>query len=257
MKNHASLSSTSDCQIKHDSLLPLESDQIRHAEKLFSLGNVLSGVCHELNNTLNALSMNAELGLLLLNKGTDQDKLTAIFKTIVEEIKRSGGLTRGILDFAKKDHYAPTQNGDLNDVLLKAKKLIDSILRRSQSNLELQQDTALPELPLNSVAMAQAVANLIHNALNAGASHVRIATEYNDTDMLLTVTDNGSCISSDALPHIFEPFFTTRAAQGSLGLGLSLVYRIIADHKGHIDVHSLPATGTRCVVKLPLNHNPQ
>lgn len=236
----------------------LHGDQIQRAERLFSLGNLVSGVCHELNNTLNALSMNAELGLLLLQKGVDQEKLNAIFRTIVEEVKRSGVLTRSVLDFAKKSDYSPTQKGDLNDALMRAKKLIDSILRRSNGHLELQQNPDLPELPLNPVAMAQAVANLIDNALEAGASHVRIAAEYDDVNMLLTVTDNGSGISDEDLPHIFEPFFTTRASShGKLGLGLSLAHRIIADHDGHIDVQSLQDTGTRFVIRLPFSHSKQ
>jgi two-component system NtrC family sensor kinase len=239
--------------MKPDNLPILQSDQIRRAERLFSLGNLVSGVCHELNNTLNALSMNAELGLLLLNKGTDQDKLKAIFRTIVDEVKHSGALTRGILDFSKKGNYAPIQSGNLNDVLARAKKLTDSFIRRSNGHLELQQDNDLPELPLDSVALAQAIANIIYNAVEAGASHVRIAAEHDKTHILLTVTDNGSGISSKDLSHVFEPFFTTRATQGNLGLGLSLTQRIIADHDGHIDVHSLPDTGTRFVVRLPFD----
>jgi signal transduction histidine kinase len=238
-----------------DNLPTFQSNQIQRAERLFSLGNLVSGVCHELNNTLNALSMNAELGLLLLNKDTDQEKLSAIFQTIVAEVKRGGALTRGILDFSKKDNYAPVQHGNLNDVLARAKKLTDSILRRSNGQLEWQPNNDLPELPLDSVAIAQAVANIINNAVEAGASHVRIAAECDKATLLLTVTDNGSGISNQDLPYVFEPFFTTRATQGSLGLGLSLAHRIIADHDGTIDVYSLPDTGTRFIVKLPLRHN--
>jgi signal transduction histidine kinase len=256
MSNYVPSSNTTALKITQAHLSTLHGNQIQRAERLFSLGNLVSGVCHELNNTLNALSMNAELGLLLLSKDQDkdQDKLKSIFRTMVEEVKRSGTLTRGILDFSKKGNYAPTQNGDLNDALARAKKLTDSLLRRSKSQLELQQDNDLPELPLSLVAVAQAVANIIHNAVEAGASHVRIGTEYDKTNILLTVTDNGSGISTQVLPHIFEPFFTTRATQGNLGLGLSLTQRIIRDHDGQIDVHSLPDTGTRFVVKLPLNH---
>lgn len=252
MTNHASSSTPSDIQRAQTHLPVLQSNQIQHAERLFSSGNLVSGVFHELNNTLNALSMNAELGLLLLQKNTDQEKLTHIFRTIVEEVKRSGILTRGVLDFAKKSDYAPTQKGNLSNALAQAKKFIDSILRRSNGHLELQQDKSWPEIPLNSIAIAQAIANLIGNALEAGASHVRIAAEYDDANMLLTVTDNGSGISDEALPHIFEPFFTTRASHGKVGLGLSLTHRIIAAHQGHIDVQSLPDTGTRFVIRLPL-----
>lgn len=252
MSNRVPSSYASEFEITQVCLSNIHSNQIQRSERLFSLGNLVSGVCHELNNTLNALSMNAELGLLLLNKDNDQDKLKAIFRTIIEEVKRSGTVTRGILDFSKKGNYAPTQNGDLNDVLARAKKLTDSLLRRSKSQLELQQDNDLPELPLCLVAVAQAIANIISNAVEAGASHVRIGAECDKTNILLTVTDNGSGISTKILPHIFEPFFTTRATQGNLGLGLSLTQRIIRDHDGQIDVHSLPDTGTRFVVKLPL-----
>lgn len=231
----------------------LEGKRLDSAERLFSLGSLTSGVCHELNNTLNAILMNAELGLLLLQKGVDQNKITSILRTVVEEVKRGGGLTRSVLEFARAEDHKPTAGGDLNETIAKARSMADSVLRRRNVQLELQLNDTLPKLPLNATAMAQAIANLIVNAAEAGATQVRVATDYDDANMLLaTVTDNGPGILPACLDRVFEPFFTTHGAEGKLGLGLALAQNIVNDHQGDISVHSLVNTGTRFVIRLPV-----
>jgi two-component system sensor histidine kinase HydH len=233
------------------SFAPVEPDRIRQCERLFGLGVLTTGLIHELNNPLNAILMNAELGLLRLQKSVDPAELVGILQKIGQEAKRGGALTRGVAEFAKADHYAPNGSADLNGLVEEARKLAQVVLRRNAVQLNREPDPELPELALNSTALVQALAHLFHNAAEAGASRIRVITQSQEGKVTVSVLDNGAGIRSEHLPLIFTPFFTTRQAQGKIGLGLSLARRIVADHGGTIEAHSVPGD-TRLVISLPI-----
>lgn len=227
-------------------------ESIRQAERLFSISTLAGGIIHEINNPLNAILINAELGLLFLEKESDRDKLAKILRIIVQEAKQAGHLTRSMLDFYKMRTYAPRGHGDLNKAVSRARNLASSILSRLNVKVDMQLAETLPELYFNQPAVEQAVAHLIINAAEAGATRIQLITAQAGNYQTVSVLDNGGGIPADAMDLIFEPFFTTRQAQQKLGLGLSLVRRIIGDHQGEIKVQSSPGD-TRFVVYLPLS----
>jgi signal transduction histidine kinase len=233
---------------------PLEPERIQQCERLFSLGALAAGLIHELNNPLNAILMNAELGLLRLQKASDQDELMRILQKISQEAKRGGLLTRNVAEFAKAGNYAPNGSADLNSAVMQARALAHSVLRRNAVQLEWELDPEPPALNLNLTAIALAIAHLLHNAVEAGALQVRLTTGSNGRWATISMIDNGAGITPGNLPMVFEPFFTTRQAQGKIGLGLSLARRIVADHGGKIEVHSVPGD-TRFVIYLPVERN--
>ena len=231
--------------------LAAHDNSVQQAERLFSIGTLAGGIIHEINNPLNAILINAELGLLFLEKEIDRDKLAKILRIIVQEAKHAGNLTRNVLDFSKMSHYAPRGHGDLNKAVSKARNLASSILSRLNVKLDLQLDETLPELDLNQPAIEQALAHLIVNAAEAGATRIHLLTAQAEGYATVTVLDNGGGIPAEYIESIFEPFFTTRQSQHKIGLGLSLVRRIVADHSGEVKVQSSPPD-TRFVVRLPL-----
>src|SRR5512143_1259118 len=123
--------------------LAVQGDSVRQAERLFSIGTLAGGIIHELNNPLNAILINAELGLLLLEKEIDRDKLAKILRIIVQEAKHAGNLTRCVLDFSKMNHYAPREHADLNKAIVRARHLASSILSRLNVKVDLQLDDTL------------------------------------------------------------------------------------------------------------------
>ena len=231
--------------------LAVQDNSVRQAERLFSIGTLAGGIIHELNNPLNAILINAELGLLLLEKEIDRDKLAKILRIIVQEAKHAGNLTRCVLDFSKMNHYAPREHADLNKAIVRARHPASSILIRLNVKVDLQWDNTLPELYLNQPAIEQALAHLMVNAAEAGATRIQLVTAQAEGVATVGILDNGGGIPAESMEFIFEPFFTTRQAQHKLGLGLSLVRRIVADHYGEVNVQSSPGD-TRFVVCLPL-----
>jgi signal transduction histidine kinase len=133
---------------------------------------------------------------------------------------------------------------------MEARNLAYSVLRRNAAQLSWELNPELPAVKLNAIAMALAIAHLLHNAAEAGASQVRLTTGNNAGWITVTLVDNGAGIPPEHLSLIFEPFFTTRRTQGKIGLGLSLAQRIIADHGGSIEARSAPGD-TRFVIYLP------
>jgi signal transduction histidine kinase len=228
---------------------------VQRAERLFSLGAMTSEIVHEINNPLNAILMNAELGLLSLNGEVDSQKLARIFRTIVEKAKGGGTITQRITQFLQSEHYSPDSGtlADLNDIVSQARIVTKGTLHRSRVMLEFEPDPMLPRLPLHETAVVHAVAEVFRNAAQAGASRIRASTEEDNQTAVITVTDNGAGIEKKDLPCLFDPFFTTRGDQGAMGLGLSFVHRVVSAHQGIVRVQSLPGVGTRFLIGLPLS----
>jgi signal transduction histidine kinase len=101
--------------------------------------------------------------------------------------------------------------------------------------------------------MEQAIANLITNAAQSGATRVLLKTEVDEDYVRMTIADNGSGISEGELQHVFDPFYTTRRSKGGSGLGLSLVHRIVSDHNGTVEARTQEGEGTQFIVRLPLS----
>ncbi len=238
-------------------------EQLRHGDRLKTVGRLASGVAHELGTPLNVVSGRA--GLIASGNLGSEDVIKSA-KAIQAEATRMTGIVQQLLNFARRS--TPKQTlCDLNSVIDLTVSLLEPIIRKKHAQVSVTE--RLPEgitVNIDSAQMQQVFSNLLMNALlsrDSGAM-VRIAAqrciarspELSGSQPIrcvrITVADNGEGISDDDLPHVFEPFFTTREVGQGTGLGLSISHGIVSEHGGWMTVESIPGEGTTFAVFLPV-----
>ena len=227
--------------------------QLIQSEKLAALGQLVSGVAHELNNPLTSIAGLSEL-LLEQADGTAKDR--DHLRVIHEQAERAGRLVRNLLTFARA---GPSERVlvDLNDVLERTVLLISHDLRLKGIAIETSPAKTLPAVLGDRHALQQVVLNLLTNATHALGENpperkrvIRVATTASDR-VRLRIADSGPGIPDDVLPHLFTPFFTTKEPGQGTGLGLSITYSIVEAHGGHITVERPAEGGAVFIVALP------
>jgi signal transduction histidine kinase len=229
-------------------------EQLRHAERLASIGTLATGIGHEINNPLNAILLSAQYALRSGDSATTANMLS----TISAEAQRAGRIVHGVMRFAKAEG-GEKYPGDLNDVVRQAVDLAKAYLQSAKVALALELAEALPQVRMSPTEMEQVLVNLITNAVQAGDSVVRITirTAAESDWVRLTVQDDGPGIAPDVLERIFDPFFTTRQNRGGTGLGLSICHSIVSDHGGTMSVASMVGEGATFTIRLPIAGAPQ
>ena len=244
-------------------------EQLRQAQKMEAIGHLAGGVAHDFNNLLAVMRGNADL--LLAEPEEHSEETNDGLRQIVAATERAANLTRQLLAFGRKQVMQPLPV-NLNDVIANLAKMLKRIIGE---DIHLQCDYAAgPCFIQGDVGMIeQILVNLVVNARDVipHGGQVSLATERASLDadsvrahpearvgefVRLSVSDTGTGIAPEVLPHIFEPFFTTKAAGKGTGLGLSIVYGIIKQHQGWIEVTSQPGAGTRFDILLPAIPNP-
>ncbi len=232
--------------------------QLIHSEKMAAIGQLVSGVAHELNNPLASI---AGLSELLVQPGMLPDPSPARehLRVIHAQAERAGRIVRNLLTFARKGgrDRSPV---DLNDVVSRTALLIAYDLQQRQIDLarELSPD---PVVVLGDrQELQQVLLNLIMNAAQAltGVAPGRprrltLATARRGGDGLLTVTDTGPGVPPAQVAQLFTPFFTTKAPGHGTGLGLSLSYGMVEAHGGRITYEPARGGGAEFTVRLPLH----
>jgi signal transduction histidine kinase len=184
-------------------------------------------------------------------------------RIIVEQVERMTKLIRQLLDFARKRELQPSEV-DVRALVAGAVSLLDPIAKKRSVRLEITGEDTLP-CHVDREQMTQVVLNLVMNAVHASPpggevvmklSHDKAVPPAEDGRpeqpcVRIEVRDRGTGIAPDALPRIFEPFFTTKGVGEGTGLGLSVVYGIVKDHGGWIDVDSAQGKGSVFTVWLP------
>lgn len=226
---------------------------LMQVERLLSLGRLTGGVVHELNNPLNAILMNAELGLLLLEQqDRGADKLANVLRTIAQETRRCGTITQELHNLVWADDFSPTEPaGDLNAAVAVMRSLIGSNLRRNKAALDLNLQDDLPKLALNPLGMALAIANLVNNAIDAGASQIQVVSAIAGAQIHLCVIDNGSVMPKEDINSLLADSLLMSREERSV-LGLALAQRIANDHQGELVVSRDSQKGNQLIIKLPL-----
>ncbi|MBI3995181.1 MAG: GAF domain-containing protein [Nitrospirae bacterium] len=231
--------------------------QLIHSEKMAAVGQLVSGVAHELNNPLTSILGFAEL--LSHQPGLDAATKRDLDR-IYQEADRSKKIIQNLLHFAHQDKPSRTL-ADLNEVLDRTIALLEYQLR--VKNIVIVKDFA-PRLPITAVDIPQfeqVFLNLIINAEQAihetqKEGKITILTRSGPSDqILISIRDNGPGIAPEHLPKIFEPFFTTKEVGRGTGLGLSLSYGIIKQHRGTIRVESRPGQGACFTIELPISRD--
>ena len=228
-------------------------ERLRRAERLASLGTLVSGVAHELNNPLAAIVGFTQLLLMDERSSRERDDL----ETVRREADRMAKIVSDLRLLGRGTHgeARTRETVDLNDVVRHVLRSRGYAL--STRNVEVREELAggLPPVAGDRAQLEQVVLNLVVNAEQAvaegGERRVSVSTRATGGCVSLCVSDTGRGIAPELRERIFDPFFTTKAPGEGSGLGLSLVNRIVTEHGGEIRVESAPGQGTTFVVDLP------
>jgi PAS domain S-box-containing protein len=241
-------------------------ERLRRSERMASLGHMLAGVAHELNNPLAAISGFSQL--LLRGAWPDDDRKA--LETIGREARRAERVVRDLLTFARQGNVTRSELVDLHGVI---RHIVDT-QRYALDTRGVRVQLALTDKPVyvqgDTGRLEQVMLNLVVNARQAleamrgeramveASLALRITTELEgDAFVLVKVSDNGAGISPSLLGRIWDPFFTTKEEGVGTGLGLSVVHSIVTEHGGVVDVHSELGRGTEFIVRLPMVGAPE
>ena len=248
--------------IRHALVMVEKSDELKHqlfhASKLASVGELATGVAHEINNPL---------AIIVATSGVIRDMLDPEFninpspEEIIKEIEtidsaafRARTITKQLLAFGHKSEskLAPCNVNQILD------EVMDGLIEREfkVANIEIlrKYDPGLPEIMLDHDQIRQVFLNLINNAGDAisDQGEITIATSRNDQAIQITIKDTGRGISAEQLDDIFNPFFSTKEVGKGTGLGLSVSLNIVESLGGTIDVQSIEGTGSLFIISLPI-----
>lgn len=230
-------------------------EQILQIEKMASLGKLSATVAHELNNPLTGILTYAKLIAKRIKKdgsATEQTKQTLEeLDLIAHESERCGNIVKNLLLFSRKQ-VGEFSLVHVEKIIMKAAQLVQHHFNISNVHFVLKNTAADGLLMCNENQIQQALIALFVNAVEAmpggGTLAVEITQSYPELPLHIQLTDTGSGIAQEDLPHIFEPFFTTKKEGKGVGLGLSVVYGIIERHGGKVEINSSVGKGTRLVL---------
>jgi PAS domain S-box-containing protein len=239
-------------------------DQLRHAQKMEAVGRLAGGVAHDFNNILTAI---IGYGSLSLMKTREDDPLRHNIEEILAASQRGATLTKGLLAFSRKQIINP-RPVNISDIIERVGKLL---VRLIGEDIRLETKLAASDLVViaDSGQIEQVLMNLATNARDSmpDGGLLRIETRLVTLDeqfivahnygkagayAQITLTDTGTGMDAKTAEMIFEPFFTTKEMGRGTGLGLSMVYGIVKQHEGYINVYTEPGQGTAFKIYLPL-----
>jgi signal transduction histidine kinase len=235
-------------------------EQLRHADRLKTVGQLASGVAHELGTPLNVVSGRANM---IARGMVEGDAVTDSARIIAEQAARIAAIIRQLLDFSRRrgPSLGPV---DLRPIAARTIELLGTLARKRSVTLAVESPAAALSARVDPGQIQQVLTNLVVNGLQAmpegGTLTIRLdrrhATPPADVGgpsgefATVTVEDHGAGIAPENLPRVFEPFFTTKEVGEGTGLGLSVAYGIVREHGGWIDVQSVPGQRTRFTVFL-------
>ena len=228
--------------------------QLLQNEKLAAVGQLVSGVAHELNNPLTSIAGLAEL---LSETSRVAPEAKEHLHVIRDEAERAGRIVRNLLTFSRKGEPERTRV-DLNEVVERTTQLVGYDLRIRGIALEEELAPGPVLVDGDLYELQSVVLNLLTNAIQsvggsrpAGSGVVRIGTALRDGQARLSVTDNGPGVKEEHLPMLFTPFFTTKEPGQGTGLGLSISYGIAEAHRGRLEYAHAGRGGAVFTLRLP------
>jgi two-component system, NtrC family, sensor kinase len=228
-------------------------ERLLQSEKMAAIGQLAGGVAHEINNPLCVI-----LGFAqgLERRVPEKDLLRLPVTSIVRESLRCKALVQELLAFSRTGKVS-AEPSDVNALARGAARLLEARARTLQITVAQELAEELPVIAVNRTQMEQVLVNLGMNALDAMSAGGRLTlrTLREQGGVRLEVADSGGGIPEEIRSRIFEPFFTTKEVGEGTGLGLSLVYEVVDQHGGTIDVQSEIGVGTTMVVHLPVGSN--
>lgn len=232
----------------HSDLKKAQNSLIQ-TEKLASIGNLASGLTHEISNPLAGLKN----CLIRIQKNPNKTQINRYIKLMMNAIQKIEKVVVGLLDFSRKDVYQ-FKPFPLHRTIDRALSLVEYKFEKSNIRVERNYDRRLNTCVGDGQRIEQVIVNLVLNSIDAmpGGGDLWIATSREGPDVRLEIGDTGEGIAPENLDKIFDPFFTTKEPGKGTGLGLSVSYNIVREHGGNISVKSEKGQGTRFVITFPL-----
>src|SRR5438876_3155111 len=233
--------------------------RLAQSEKLAAVGQLAAAVMHEINNPLaTILACSEALSLRLADLPEQERQPQEEYLRIVDtEVQRCRRIVDGLLDFSRPKKSAHKAPADINAIIEQTLFLLKHHERFKWLTIERQLEKGLPEFQADAERLVQCFMALMLNAMDAmnsrGVLTVRTQRNPQRTDEIMAeFIDTGTGIRQEDLPKIFEPFFTTKPQGRGTGLGLSVAYGIVEEHRGRIEVESQMGVGTNFKVFLPV-----
>jgi len=251
--------------VKHDVSVEVQlGAQLRQSQKMEAVGQLAGGIAHDFNNLLAVMRGNTELALMMCPQLSAETR--ECLSQVVAAAERASNLTRQLLAFGRKQ-VMESRPVNLNVLVGNIAKMLKRIIGEDIL-LQCNHCPQLPFVQADPGMLEQVLVNLVVNARDAmpGGGQLTISTEVAQLDaayasahaearagcfVRLSVADSGTGIAPDVLPRIFEPFFTTKEVGRGSGLGLAMVYGIVKQHQGWIEVASEPGAGSVFRIFLP------
>ncbi len=227
-------------------------EQIQRKERLVAMGELASGIAHEIRNPLNAIGTIAQQ----LNKDFEpvenKDEYKTLSNLVYSEVRRINKSIQNFLKFARPEEINPVEF-NITELLQQLKQQYLPLTSEKRINLKIEEEWK-GKVFWDKDKIKQVLINLIQNSIDAIRNNgtITVSTQKAESDIIIKITDNGEGIESDKIDKIFNLYFTTKA-EGT-GLGLSIVQKIIYEHGGLIYVESEKNKGTTFTIKLPIEY---
>jgi len=250
--------------------------QLQQADKLASLGQLVSGIGHEINNPNQFIRGNIkiikqsledmlpiideyqknhpDLKIARLNYDFFRQHIMTLVDDMEHGSERIKGIVEGLRTFVRKDEGLLVDTVDINTLIEASTRLVHKEVHK-HADIELDLAEDLPTFTGNAQKIEQVMINLLVNASEAMQEDVKglvtVRTRLDGRYIVAEVEDNGKGMNQQTMKQIFDPFFTTKRAKGGTGLGLAIAFRIIEEHGGNISVKSKPGVGTTFTIRIP------
>lgn len=255
-----------------------QREQLYQSAKMASLGTLVSGVAHEINNPISTVMLNVQIldkfwhsASPILEKFQDKAnglavgalsydefsrRMPQLIQHTIEGVQRVKRIVGDLKEFAGQKPGDAKDRVDLNHAVQKALDIVYVMVKKGTKDFQFEYAPELPTFMGNAQRIEQVVINLVVNACQAmeeTSKSLRLATGYSKKkgSLYIAVKDTGCGISPDVGARITDPFFTTRRDSGGTGLGLSISDTIVRDHGGHIEFESVVGEGTTATVWIP------
>jgi signal transduction histidine kinase len=255
----------------------IETELVR-TSRLASLGKLVAGVAHEINNpntfikgNINIISeamtdimphldklyqTDPQLQIARLDYDIFKESVPVLLEDMSRGSSRIQKIVEGLRNFARKDEGLLSDDVDINFLIKNNLRITEKEVRK-RARLHTTLNTSLPAFKGSIHKLEQVLMNLLLNAAQAiesknGEIFIETDIDTHSQQIVIKISDNGKGMTEETQKQIFDPFFTTKRHKGGTGLGLSIIYGIIQEHNGKIDVRSKPGIGTTFTIRLPI-----
>ena len=251
--------------IRNISERKLFEKQLRHSERMAGIGELATGMAHEINQPLNTISLIIDnIVFTLENQTLTEDYLKTKINKIFDSINRVKKIIDHVRTFSRDQDDFTLAEFNINKSIRNCVSMLIEQISSKKIKISFRPDDAIPKIMGNVYRFEQVILNMIVNATDAldekkivngkeQEKSIDLTTQFQDNLIVIEITDNGTGISSENIDKVILPFYTTKAPGRGTGLGLSISYGIIKELGGEIEIKSKPNSGTSIFIKIPIH----